>query len=329
MDEYLIQKQEILNKIKEYESIIIVRHIRPDGDCMGASLGLREILRDSFPQKRILSIGQMKSSYLEFLGSEDEDVSEDVYKESLVIVVDTATSDRIDNPKYQLGKEIIKIDHHIPVEDYGNINYVRVDLPATSAIITDFYDTFKDELVLSSKASRYLYTGIVTDTGRFRYRGVSGHLMHLTSLLLNTNFDIEEVYSNLYMRSPQELKLLAYVYEHFKVTENGVAYFLMSNRIQKKFNVTNEEAAALVNSLEGIRGSLIWIFFIQNNIDKTWRVRLRSRYAKVNEIANKYRGGGHLQASGATVMNKKEIKSLLKDADLYLKTFKENNEGVF
>lgn len=327
MNNFLEQKQAILDKIKEYDSIIILRHIKPDGDCLGASLGFRQILRESFPNKKIYSIGNMKSSYLEFLGSEDEDVSDEVYKNSLVIILDTATSDRIDNDRYPLAKETIKMDHHIPVEDYANINYVRVDLPATCAIITDFYYTFKDELVLSEAASKFLFTGIVTDTGRFRYRGVSSELMLLTSELLKTGVDIESIYSQLYIKSPEELRLISYIYKHFKVTKNGVAYFLMSKRIQSKFNVTNESASSLVNVLEGIKGSLIWIFFIQNK-EKIWRVRLRSRFASVNEIASKYRGGGHLQASGATVNNKKEIKALLQDADDYLGKFKEENLGV-
>ena len=327
MSEILAQKQAILDKIKGYDSIVILRHIKPDGDCLGATLGLRQILRDSFPNKKIYSVGKMKSSYLEFLGSEDEELSEDVYKESLIIVVDTATKDRIDNDFFDLGKETIKIDHHIPVEDYANLNYVRVDLPATCAIVTDFYRTFKDELVLSKEASRYLFVGMVTDTGRFRYRGVSGDVMMLASELLNTGIDIEDIYSSLYIKSEQELKLTAYIYKNFKVTPNGVAYFLMSKRVQNKFSVTNESASSLVNVLEGIKGSLIWIFFIQNK-EKIWRVRLRSRFVGVNEVAKNYRGGGHLQASGATVHNKKEMKQLLKDADNTLLEFKKNNPGV-
>jgi phosphoesterase RecJ-like protein len=328
MNNYLEIKNEILNKIKEYDSIIILRHVKPDGDCMGSTLGLRQILRDSFPNKRIYSIGKMKSSYLEFLGSEDEDVSDEVYQNSLIIVVDTATKDRIDNDKFELGKETIKIDHHIAVDDYANINYVREDLPATCSIIVDFYNTFKDELILSEEASKYLFVGIVTDTGRFRYRGISGDVFRLTGMLLDKEIDTEDIFSNLYIKSEEELKLTAYIYKHFKVTKNGVAYFKMSKKIQKKFSVTNEAASSLVNVLEGIRGSLIWIFFIQNK-EKIWRVRLRSRFASVNQIAQKYRGGGHLQASGATVYNKKEMKQLLFDADKALAEYKVNNPGAY
>jgi len=328
MSDFLNEKKLIFNKIKEYDSIIILRHIKPDGDCLGASLGLRQILRDSFPNKRILSIGKMKSNYLDFLGKEDEDVSEEEYKNSLIIVVDTATKDRIDNNNFDLGKETIKIDHHIPVEDYADVNYVRIDIPATCAIIVDFYVTFKDELVLSEAASRYLYVGIITDTGRFRYRGVSAKLLRLASVLLDKGIDIENIYSNLYIKAPEDLKLTAYIYKHFKVTPNGVAYFMMSKKVQNKFGVTNETASSLVNVLEGIRGSLIWIFFIQNK-EKIYRVRLRSRFVSVVEIAKKYRGGGHLQASGATVLNKKEIKQLLIDADDALRDFKNNNQGIY
>lgn len=327
MSEILMKKQEILNKIKEYDSIIILRHVKPDGDCMGSSLGFRQILRDSFPEKKIYSVGKMKSSYLEFLGSEDNDLSDEVYQKSLIIVVDTATKDRIDNDKFDLGKETIKIDHHIAVDDYADINYVREDLPATCSIIVDFYNTFKDELILSKKASKYLYVGIVTDTGRFRYRGISGDVFRLTGMLLDAGIDTEDLYSSLYIKSPGELRLTAYIYKHFKLTPNGVVYFKMSKRIQNKFGVSNESASSLVNVLEGISGSLIWIFFIENK-EKIWRVRLRSRFVSVNEVAQKYRGGGHLQASGATVHNKKEIKELLLDADNTLAEFKKNNPGV-
>ena len=323
-----MQKQAILDKIKEYDSIIILRHVKPDGDCLGASLGLREILRNSFPEKKIYSVGKMKSSYLDFLGKEDDDVSQDIYKESLIIIVDTATKDRIDNDKVDLGKETIKIDHHLAVENYANINYVREDMPATCAIITDFYATFKDELVLSKEASKFLFVGVVTDTGRFRYRGVSGDVLNLASLLLDTGIDIEDIYTNLYIKTKEEMKLTAYIYKNFKVTENGVAYFLMSKRVQDKFGVSNESASSLVNVLEGIKDSLIWIFFIQNK-EKIWRVRLRSRFVAINEVAANFNGGGHLQASGATVNNKKELRKLLKQADKLLGEFKKNNRGVY
>ena len=145
---HLETKKQILEKIKQNDNIIIVRHIRPDGDCMGASIGLREILRASFPNKKIYSVGKTRAEYLDFIGTEDEIIDKQLYKESLVIAVDTATSDRIDDDCFKDAKEFIKIDHHLAVEDYAEINYVREDFPAASCIIVDFYDTFRNSKII-------------------------------------------------------------------------------------------------------------------------------------------------------------------------------------
>lgn len=321
-------KKQILNKIKEYDSIIIVRHQRPDGDCIGSALGLKAILRKTFPKKKIYSISEDWSDYLSFLGSDDPEVSLDIYKKSLIIALDTATKNRISNKYYSFGKEIIKIDHHIDVEPYGDINYVRVDMPATASMILDFYDSFRDELKMNYQAALCLFTGVVTDTGRFKYTSVSSNTMRLAGEMLDYGIDIEKIYANLYLRDEASLKLKGYIYNKFKSTKNGVAYIFFSRRIQKRFGVSPSQASALVNSLDSIKGKLIWIIFVEQE-DKTIRVRLRSRFARVVEVAQKYNGGGHAQASGATVSNKKEMRALLNDADQILKTFKENNQELF
>lgn len=323
---YLEVKKQILNKIKENDSIIIVRHIRPDGDCIGSSIGLREILRSSFPEKKVYSVGKTEADYLAFIGKENEALSEETYNKSLIIVVDTATSDRIDDDYYRLGKEIIKIDHHLAVEEYGSINYVREDFPAASCIIVDFYDTFKDELKLPESAALALYTGITTDTGRFRYRGVGSRVFELCSILMKYNLDLEKIYANLYLKSADLLKLQGLVYKSFKTTENGVSYIHITQKMMENNNLNHEEAASLVNCLDSIKGNLIWMIFI-DQADKSIRVRIRSRFVEVVEVGRAFRGGGHPNACGATVYNKKEMKELIEMADKLLKEYKENNEG--
>ena len=111
-----------------------------------------------------------------------------------------------------------------------------------------------------------------------------------------------------------------------KITENGVAYIHVTEKMQEKFALTSEHASASVSYLDSIRGSLIWLAFI-DNADGTIRVRLRSRFLPINKLAEKYRGGGHDCASGATLHKKSEIKKLLSEADEMLKNYKENNEG--
>ncbi len=325
MDNLEIQKA-ILEKIKENDSIIIVRHIRPDGDCMGTSLGLRDILRASFPNKKIYSVGNDKSEYLRFLGEEDGPLDEEIYKKSLIIAVDTGSIDRISDDNFKLGKEIIKIDHHLPVDQYGSINYVRDDFPAAALIIVEMYDNFKDELVLPESAANFLYTAIVTDTGRFRFRGVGQRVFELTSILFKYDIDLEKLYANLYLKNKESLRLQSYIFSHFKVSEHGVAYMHITKNMMKRFGLSYEDASAMVSSLDSIKGSLMWILFIDQD-KKTIRVRLRSRFVEIVEIAQAFRGGGHPTASGATVYNKKEIKELVKMADEKLKEYKENNEG--
>ena len=99
------QMRAILDKIKAYGKIIIFRHKRPDGDAVGSTKGLREILRLTYPEKEILLLNADYSDYVAFLGDEDAPVDDEYYATALGIVIDTATSDRISNPKYALCRE--------------------------------------------------------------------------------------------------------------------------------------------------------------------------------------------------------------------------------
>ena len=326
MSEFLSLKQEILSEIEANDSIIIVRHMRPDGDCIGSSFGLRAILKASFPNKKIYSVGDEVPEYLRFLGEEDK-ITEDIYKNSLIIVVDTATSKRVCDEYYTTGKKVIKMDHHIPVESYGDINYVREDFPACCQLIMDFYETFKDKLVLTKEAATCLYTGLITDTGRFRFRSVNGKTLRLAGNILDTDIDTEYIYTNLNTKSPESFKLQGYIYQNFNITENGVAYAFITKKIMKKFKATQEDASNLVNCMDSIKGSLIWILFVE--YDSEIRVRLRSRYIPVVSIGEQFNGGGHANACGASLPNKKQIKELLTIADEKLKEFKESNKELF
>lgn len=325
-DEYLEIKKQIIDEIEANDSIIIVRHIRPDGDCIGSSFGLREILIASYPNKKIYSVGDGIPEYLSFLGEEDS-LNEDIYSNSLVIAVDTATKERVANKNLSNAKKVIKIDHHIPVDNYGDINYVREDFPACCQIIVDMIQTFPEKLMLSQRAAKCLYTGLVTDTRRFRYRSVNSKTMLSAAVLLDTHIDTENIYSNINVKSPESYKLQGYVYQNFKMTPNGVAYAFLTKKIIKKFNATVDDAANLVNCLDSIKGSLIWILFVE--YDNEIRVRIRSRYLPVVGIGEKYNGGGHANACGATLSKAKDIKLLLNDADELLKEFKDNNKELF
>lgn len=318
--------QIILDKIKEYNKIFIFRHFRPDGDAVGSSRGLAEILKATFPEKDIRLQNCDASDYLSFLGGEDELAPDEDYADALGIVCDTATAKRISNRKYSLCKELVKIDHHIPVESYAAYEWVEEERSSACEMIACFYDTFKDELKINETAARYIYTGMVTDSGRFRFRSVSGETMRLAGVILGVGIDTDTLYANLYLKNLSEYKFEAYARRKMKFTDSGVAYLYISNSTKKRFGLTDEEASATVSLMDSIKGSLIWLAFIENK-DGSIRVRLRSRFVTVDKLANNYNGGGHACASGATVYSKKEMKKLIADAEALHKEYKESNEG--
>ena len=320
--------EKILQKIKEYDRIMIFRHVRNDGDCVGASKGLKAIIQLSFPEKEVYLIDADTAAYLEFLGPEDEPVPEEMYKDALGIVVDTASEARISNKNYALCKELIKIDHHIPLEQYGCLQWVEEERSSCCEMISVFYETFKDELKINSEAATYLYTGMVTDSGRFKYSGTNGDTLRAAATLLDVGVDIDTLYARLYLEAYGYLKFKAHVYNRMQITENGVAYLFVDKAMQEEFGLTQEQASACVGTLDSIREVICWMVFIENNDEKgSIRVRLRSRFVTINEIAEKYHGGGHACASGATVYSMEEMQQLLADADAHVKQYKETHEG--
>ncbi len=322
---YEIKKQ-ILDKIKEYNRIIIFRHKRPDGDATGSTKGLQRILKLTYPEKEILLQNSDYAEYMAFLGGEDAPIPDEAYADALGIVIDTGTMERISNQKFSLCREIIKIDHHINIAPYGEPMWVEEERSSACEMIADFYATFKDELKIDSEAATYIYCGMVTDSGRFRFRDVSGETMRLAGMLLDVGIDTDTMYANLYMKDFHVYKFEAYAYGQMKITDNGVAYLHVTKEMQEQFGLSQEDASASVSLMDSIKNSLIWLAFIDNP-DGSIRVRLRSRFVTINCIGEKYRGGGHACAAGATVYSVEEMESLIADADARLKEYKENNEG--
>ena len=315
----------ILDKIKEYDKILIFRHFRPDGDAIGSTKGLQRILQLTYPDKKIYLQNNDFSDYLAFLGEEDAPLFEEEYVDALGIVLDTGTSKRISNQKYSLCKEIIKLDHHIPLESYGNYEWVEEHRSSTCEMVAAFYDAFKDELKIDKQAATYIYCGMVTDSGRFRFREVSGETLRLAGVILAQGVDTDTLFAHLYLKDFSVLKFESYVYKKMKISEHGVASLFVSKKMKKKFGLSNEEASASVSYMDSIKDSLIWIAFIDSG-DGSIRVRLRSRFVTVSELAEKYHGGGHACAAGATVYSKAEMNQLLKEADELLANYKANNK---
>ena len=326
MNNYEVKKA-ILEKIREYKSIIISRHVRPDGDAVGSTLGLARTLRLTFPEKQVFVVNGDYAEYTAFLGNEDAQPDAACYAGSLAIVIDTATPDRISNKSWQSAREVIKIDHHIDVAPYGDIAWVEEHRSSACEMIADFYMTFREELKIDREAATCIYAGMVTDSGRFRFRSVSGETLRCAAALLDLGVDTNTLFAHLYLEKLDAFRFRAYVYENIKMTPHGVAYIYVDRAMKERFSLTDEEASNVVSCLDSIKGSIIWLAFIDNSDGATIRVRLRSRFVTVDKLANKYRGGGHDCASGATLMSPDEIPLLLADADALIADYKENNGG--
>ena len=304
--------QHILSKIKEYQTIIIHGHTRPDGDCYGAQFGLKDIIKTNF-QKEVYVVGQ-KSEYVSFIGEIDQ-IPDSKYQGALAIVVDTAIEDRISDKRYKLAKEIIKIDHHIPIDQYGNYQWIDVSFPSCAQMIA--YFAYTNNLKITKHAATAMYTGILTDTGRFRFRGVSKLTHEMAGLLVDQGIDIREIDKNLSKEPLSMIKYKGYIYKNLKFTPQGFIYCVIPNKIIKKLNISLEQASSAVNILSGIEGYNVWALFIEYS-KKEIRVRLRSSGVAIDKVANKFRGGGHQEACGATLLSLKELPEIIKEVNKIL-----------
>lgn len=308
--------KQILEEIKKYHRILIHGHIRPDGDCYGSQFGLYHILKENFPEKDIHVVGTT-SDYVSFLGTPEKDsITDEMYQGALAIVVDTGSADRVSDSRYTTGDKVIKIDHHIAQQHYGDIIYVEEEAPSCSQIVAKF--AIETGLKLNHEAAFALYTGIVTDTGRFRFRGVGSETFMIASTLMEYGVDVEKLDNLLSVETMDVVKLKGYVLQNASFTDKGVAYIKMTRDVIEQYHVSDEEAAAQVGLIGAVEGYPCYCLFMDypNEI----RIRIRSRGPRVDKLANKYNGGGHEKAAGAKLPSWEELETFvneLGDLNLY------------
>jgi phosphoesterase RecJ-like protein len=314
--------KEIIKAIKEYDTILIHGHIRPDGDCIGSQIGLKNLILDNWPEKNVKVVGEV-CEYCRFVGVPDG-ATDDDYKNGLAIVVDCGNSERVSDQRFKFAKKLIKIDHHIEDTPYGDIKYVEEEAGSCTQIITDIARDLK--LRVSEATAFPLYVGMVTDTGRFRFDSVSPRTFEDAAFLLSCGVNIEKVDNNLSVTTLKTLKLQGYVLNNFEVTEHGYAYIKMTQDVVKEFDVTNEEAANQVSTLAGIEGYPVWGLFME--YPDEIRIRIRSRGPEIKTLANNYGGGGHAKAAGAHLNSWDEMPKFLAEVDKLVDDYKEANKDA-
>lgn len=306
--------QTIQQAIEEYNRIIIHRHVRPDPDALGSQAGLSELIKASYPEKEVYVVGEDDPS-LTFMVKMDE-IEDHVFKNALIIICDTANTERIDDVRYKLGAKIIKIDHHPNVDPYGDLSWVDTNASSTSEMIYDFYLN-AEGLTLNDTAARLLYGGIVGDTGRFLFPSTTKKTLQYAAELVTYDFDRTKLYDGIYNVKDHIARMRGYILQNFTLDEDGLSVVKLTKDILEKFNVSPIETGQLVGTLGDIEGILTWVFFIEET-DQI-RVRLRSKGPIINEVAAKYNGGGHPLASGASIYSWEDAQKVIQDLKQTLK----------
>lgn len=307
-----MSKQKIIQYIKQYDRIIIHRHVRPDPDAYGSQASLQAMIQATYPDKEVYIVGE-EDPDLNYLVRMD-DISDDMYNGALVIVCDTANTERISDQRYDLGDQLIKIDHHPNNDPYGDVLWVDTKASSTSEMIYElFLAGQKEGFQLNDAAARLIYAGIVGDTGRFLFPSTTDKTFQYAAELVNYDFDRPALYAGMYNVKQNIARLRGHILNRFTCSENGVSALKLTKKTLDEYGVNALESGQLVSVLGDIEGIRVWAFFIEE--DDIIRVRLRSKGPVINNIAVKYNGGGHPLASGATVKSWEEADELIADLE--------------
>ena len=213
---------DILQAISEYETVIIHRHSRPDGDALGSQIGMKHILLENFPSKAVYAVGDDARFFSFMEDSQMDEIPDSVYSGALAIILDTAASHLISDDRYKLAAKRVRLDHHIFCENIAEHEVVDTSYESCCGLVTQF--AVESGLKINRLAAKSLYTGMVTDSGRFRYDGTTARTFRLASTLMETGFDTNALFRDLYADDFESKKLKASFILKIQFTPASVAY---------------------------------------------------------------------------------------------------------
>ena len=304
--------EEILQLIKEFDTIIIHRHSSPDGDAIGSQVGLKHIILHNFPHKTVYMVGDHPKHYSFVEGSNMDEIDDSVYAGALAIVLDTAASKLISDTRYPMAARTARMDHHIFCENICQAEVVDTSFESCCGLVTAFAK--ECGLALNPIAAKALYTGMVTDSGRFRYDSTSSKTHQMAAFLMEQKFDTNDIYRNLYADDFARIQLKAKYILKIQLTAKNVAYIYTTREEMDAMQAdVFSISRGMVGTMSDIRGVDIWVNFTET--ENGVLCELRSSKYNINPIAVKYGGGGHAKASGATVKSREDAMAMLQDLE--------------
>ncbi len=304
--------EEILNEIKKHDTVVIHRHGKPDGDALGSQIGLKHIILENFPDKRVYTVGD-GAGFLSFLeDSVMDEITDSTYNDALAVILDSGSAKLICDDRYTLAPSTVRIDHHIFSEKIAMREVIDSSFESCCGMITEF--ALESGLTINKMAAQALYTGMITDSGRFRYDSTNARSLRLASVLMDAGVDSSSLYRNLYADTYENKKLKAQFTLKIKFTPANTAYIFTTKEEIAELNVDPFSISrGMVGLMADMKGVGIWVNFTETE-NGIW-CELRSDEININPIAVKYGGGGHKKASGATVRDYDTAMAMLRDLD--------------
>lgn len=294
--------------LDDVKSVVISGHIKPDGDCIGSVLALYNYIERNFPEINAdiyLESPSDKFKYLKNFHAVKSECSED-REYDLFVSLDCSTLDRLGQAQkyFVTAARTICIDHHISNVGYADVNCIFGHSSSACEVLYGCLDPGK----LDKDIATCLYTGMVTDTGVFKYSSTSPETMRIAANLmefgLNTNEIIDEAF---YSKSWNETRIMGYAMLHSELAYEGkVIYSYITAQKMDEFNVGTKELDAIVSELRQTKGVICSVFQYQTGPDE-YKFSLRSSEdLNVNEVAAVFGGGGHARAAGCTIAGDRE-----------------------
>lgn len=303
--------RKIFKAIKKYDTIVIARHIGVDPDAMASQLGLKEAILATFPKKQVYAVGSGGSKF-SYLGKLDH--FEGDYHNALLIVLDTPDKKRVDCGNINDFAYKIKIDHHPFVEKFCDIELIDDSSSSACQLIMEMIYTTK--LKSTKEVMEKLFLGLVSDTNRFMFSNSSASTFKMVyKIIKEYQLDLPMLYSELYMRPLNEVRLQGYMAQNMKVTENGVGYIKITEDILNQYQADVASAGNMINNFNYIDEVLVWLAITEDKKNDIIKINIRSRGPVINTVAERYNGGGHKLASGARVNTMEEVDCLIDDLD--------------
>ena len=304
--------EKIIELIKKYDTVILHRHCRPDGDAMGSQIGLKNLLLTNYPDKKIYAVGDDAKFFSFMEDSQMDEIPDETYANALAMVLDCGAAHLISDDRYTKAAATARLDHHIFTGTFTDAEVIDTSFESCCGVITAM--ALEAGWEISPLAAKSLYTGMVTDSGRFRYDGTTARTFRLAAALLDTGFDPTTVFRPLYADDFESKKLKAQFILKIRFSPKRVAYIYTDREEMKQLNKDLFTVSrAMVNTMADIRGTDIWVNFTET--DQGVACELRSSVYNINPIAVKYGGGGHAKASGCTVADRDTAMALLADLD--------------